>query len=749
MLEHIKLRNLDDYFTDLNNRTGRGIYFYRIGGYSDEIAKFIAGYYDAARKNGVVIENRLPNPDEKQLSYYSEIMGADFQMSVGFFSDALKKWLPRMKDAQRQNMAVSVYDTLEALRKAGKTEAMLKNAYIKFMCWLYYKFERIINQLGENRLPKILYEGEIGKYELMLLSILADTGCDIVLLQELKAPASPVFEDYPMDGLTAFPADFSLKKIRKEQEEQLQKDRMYGARPSFRNCTNAWIKGKGLEDFRMEPAARGTDLGFYYNCFCRICGAEDKLTYANELYRFQEELKHAGRDVVIVNEAVPKPEPEEIAAIRRGQYPDADTMLWDLSSNIRYPANLELQKIMHQAFIDIMLEEEKACGGNRNRLTNQAVYLLCWLKRYQPRLFSGWKMPEIGCFIFLGGCRTESEALFLRFLARLPLDVLILCPDQNRKCCLSDPLLYEIRYPDSLELDRYPEERSQLQLGTAAYHAERELDSLMYEDSGMYRNQQYAKADALTLRTMYEEIRILWDQELKYRPGFSTEGRTVSLPVIFTKVSGVKNGAIPEYWASIRELLTADTVFIHTIPYLDHDAENPMRRHAVEFLKNGKVQKSRIKNHPDFPYALLKEEKQDHILDKLQLMLDQRLIRGTYENGTEYTVTAVALNLPKVFVRLIQKFDFTKKNPKLVYVNPTETMSSLEDAILLAFLNLIGFDILLFVPTGYQSVEKYYNRDIMEEHQTGSYLYDLTVPDLARIPLGRTRWRDKIFKRGN
>ena len=38
---------------------------------------------------------------------------------------------------------------------------MLKNAYIKFMCWLYYKFERIINMLGENKIPKILYEGEI------------------------------------------------------------------------------------------------------------------------------------------------------------------------------------------------------------------------------------------------------------------------------------------------------------------------------------------------------------------------------------------------------------------------------------------------------------------------------------------------------------------------------------------------------------------------------------------------------------
>ena len=68
-------------------------------------------------------------------------------------------------------MADSIYDSLDTMRQNGKTENMLKNAYIKFMCWLYYKFERIVNQLGANELPKILYEGDISNYELMLISI--------------------------------------------------------------------------------------------------------------------------------------------------------------------------------------------------------------------------------------------------------------------------------------------------------------------------------------------------------------------------------------------------------------------------------------------------------------------------------------------------------------------------------------------------------------------------------------------------
>ena len=99
---------------------------------------------------------------------------------------------------------------------------------------------------------------------------------------------------------------------------------------------------------------------------------------------------------------------------------------------------------------------------------------------------------------------------------------------------------------------------------------------------------------------------------------------------------------------------------------------------------------------------------------------------------------------------MLQAFDFTKKNPKIVYINTTEKIISLEDAIMMAYLNLVGFDIVFFVPTGYQTVEKYYSRRLMEEYQTGEYLYDLRVPDFSNLSASYgtlQSLRDKIFKR--
>lgn len=758
MFEHQKIRELNDFFVELNGRPVKGVYFYRINAYSDEIRCFIRRYYEEARKEGVIVEGKIQNPTKQNLSYYDEIMGMDFQMDVGFISSSLKKWLPRMNDYQRANVSSSIYNSLSSMQREGKNENILKNAYIKFMCWLYYKFERIVNRLGENRLPKILYEGAIGHYELMLISILSNAGCDVILLQYsgdatyLELDKGEVLSDNLVTAdMKPFPKEFSLKRIRKEIQEEWDRERLYGIRPDVNNCTNAWITGEALADIKQAVTERGEDPNFYYNCYCRINGVQDKLTYVNELYQFQLELKHSGRFPVVVEGEISAPSMEEISQIKRGNYRTKEQMLMDLSKNLGDRIDVMLQRVMVKSFIDVMLEESQLPELNLNKLMNRAVYLLCWSNRYQDKLFSNWKMPEIACFIHMGRCENENEALFLKYLARLPVDVLILNPDRNKACCLKDKILYEVNYSDSLTDVRFPSEDFEYRAGTAAYHAERELDSLLYQDSGLYREYQYSKANSLNLQTMYEEIKLLWNEELKYRPNFSTVDDIVNLPVIFAKISGVKNGNVAEYWRSAKELINEESFLIKEPPHIASTVSNPIKAYAVSFWKNGRLQRKKIRSHREYPYSMLREETQDRILDKLQALIDSKLIRGTFENGTEYTIIATVLNLEKDIVRLIQKFDFTKKNPKLIYFNTKDESISLEDTIMAAFLNLMGFDVIFFVPTGYQSIEKYFTRNTMEEHRIGEYMYDLEVPSDMSVESGRSpvkSWRERLFGRG-
>ena len=749
-----RIEKLHDYFSACSRRREQAVFFYRVAGYSGEVAAFLTQYDQAARTNGVVIEGRIPNPDPKQLDYLAEMMGSDFQLDAGFLTQKLTRWLPRLTGTQREAVVTAMTATLQDLQAHGKNENMLRNAYIKYMCWLYYKFERILGRLGGDELPKILYDGTVSSYELQLLVILARAGADIVLLERagdagyLRCdPTSQYAQLYQVSGLMPFPADFSLRQLREQGRQQAERQKLYGAPAGIAPCTNAWMKTPDVKEILTAVRARGDDPKLFYNAFVVQYGVEDKLLFPSDMVAFYQQLKREGRKVCLENGRLPPPTPEEIAAVRRRNHQTAEQLAADLAANLQYPNNQQLQTLMRQAFLDVVLEEDKTVGGNLNRLLNKAVYLVAWMKRYQKDLFQNWQAPEVGVFLLFGACSGDNEALFLRLLAKLPVDVLVLLPDLNAPCVLKDPALLDLHKEHSLPMTDFPVEPSQMRVRTAAYQAEREMDSILYQNTGLYRAKQHQKAEAVTLQTMYEEIGLLWDQELKYRPGFAAEGDTVTVPVLLEKICGIKDGPILPYWLEIKKLVTPETTLVTKLPWQTGLEANPMKPYATQFLRQGRLQREKIKQHKDYPYGILRPEIQDYLLDKLQVLLDEKLIAGTYQNGTEYTIVSTILGLPKDLLRRIQNFDFTKKNPKLIIISTTEETLSLEDSILVAFLNLVGFDILFFVPTGYQSIEKYFQKPFANEHQLGPYRYDLQVPDFRTLHEGGKSSIRKLFGR--
>ncbi len=760
MFEHKSIQRLDDFFLTLDKRRERSVFFYRISGYNKDVDDFILKYYNTALKNGTVIENGIPNPTGDNLLFFSDMMGHQFFLDKDFIERAMARWLPRMKVMARGDMSAAIYRALSSLKNMGKNDNVVKNAYIKFMCWLYYRFESVVNRLGDNDVPKILYEGSIGRYELLLVSILCGAGCDVVLLlnhgeEEYRSidTRGTLSNKLELPDMKPFPSGYGIEYIREKQKKADVLKRLYGEPPVIRNCTNAWLEGNILEDIKKPPVTRGKDTNLFYNAFCRITGAEDKVTYENELYQFYLEIKNGGRTFCIVNKEIPVPTAEETARINKRNYTTKEEMIRDLIGKVRCPFDIQLERLIRTAFVDIVTEISEAQDMNLNKLTSKAVYILCWLLRYFDILFNNWHMPFVSLFIYLGGCRNDNEAYFLRFLARLPCDVLILVPNLNTRCVLADKVLFEQKNQQSLNIESFPTESSGIRMATAAYHAERELDEIMYSNSGMYRNFQYSKANAVTLRTMYEEIAILWDQEMRYRPNFSTVDNIVNMPVIFAKVSGVKDGDVSKYWQGIRQLINEDTLVISSAPYIDYSVRNALGINTTECFKNGKVQKNTIYNSRYYQYSMLRPETQEYILDKLQILIDSRIIVGTFADGTEYNIVSQILNMPTEVVRLIQKFDFTKRNPKVIYINTSERPISPADATLMAFLNVVGFDVLFFVPTGYQTIERFYTRPVVDEHQIGEYMYDMQIPNLG-VPSGATgkpakqTWIKKFFKKG-
>lgn len=754
MYQITPLTSLEDYFLPHSQRKSSAVYSSRIQGTNPEIQSFLSRYLVESQSRGLLQEVKLPNPSPNHISYYQEVIGNDFHFQQDFFQSSLKKWLPRLSQEQNQIIASAIYTSFAELQQQGKNLNILKNLFIKFMCWMYYRLEQLLRQLGKDQVPKILYQGNISDYELRIFTVCLKAGCDVVLLQyegdshyEAIDPQNHCSLLYTQGNSTnpisPFPTGFSLEQLRQQQAQQVLLSRLYQGLSLSVVC-NQWQKGTAFEDVLLENTQRNSNHS-HYSLYRYVCGVEDKSSYVTELYRLYEKLQSLGREVLVL-ESLPSPSPEEIEKINKRNYRDTIDLIGDFAKKISFPKSPDLQKLMVKAYVDALQEDSQFQAEPQNRQVNQALYLLVWLQRYQSTLFGKWTTGKLACCFSLQGAQKPVELLFYRMLSKLPVDLIVLAPNLNAPP-LEDSLALIERYPQSLELGTFPKDLGQI--GTMAYHAERDLDQIIYQDSGIYRSHQYKKAKMMTLQTMYEEIAILWQQETTFRPNFWTQDEQVHVPLLFAKVSGVPEGNISGYWSMVKSLVTPDTLVASQVPFIENNSSNPFLGSASSLYSGTKLQRKKITEHQSYGYGFLRQEVQEHILDKIELFLSLKPVKGMGVNGTEYTALALALTLPTQVLRLIQGFDFTKVPPKLLYLHCKETMPSVEDAIFLALLNLLGFDIVMFVPTGYQGVETHYNTELFKEHQVGDYLYDLTVPKLnpqQKKPLNQLK--NKFFKRG-
>lgn len=720
------LQNISCPVDILSNKGG---YFFRIAGFCDDVMRLTEEYYRLAHTFGAVIEGHLPNPSAEETAAYIRAAGGDFSLDRQFIKTSAEKWC-----TGAAKLSEGIFDILSRLKKAGKNDNILKNIFIKLMCWIRKNFMGVLSAAGKN-VPRILWQGELSSHEIYLGAVLAKGGFGVLLLEtngdesyKKTDPNNEYSKLIEVKNAAAFPRGFSLSDIGKRLDEKNQLAVLSGAGAGINFCTNAWISGEIFEDIALDIRQRGNEPDTVYNCFVRINGAENRLTYLNELHAAYIKVKEK-RKVLVLESVIPPPSNEEISRISRGNYNSITSLVNDLSKNI-VSSSQTLQGIMRGAF-GAVIGEYYSKEQKLNRVVSRAVYILCWLKRYQQELFGGWKKGDVSCVFRLGGCKNVAESMFLIMLSRCPADVVILRPDLSEKSVLEGHLLYERNFTESMTVDKFPAENFEANIGTVAYYAERELDQVMYTGSGLYRSYQYKKADTVSLRTMYEEIPMLWDQELKYRPSFQADDSGVVIPAIMAKISGVKNSDTDRYWNEIRTLITEDTAVYKNSPIVTE--EFPCE-YTVSFMRNGRLQKNAVKAHKMYKYGHLKEDMQDHILDKLSLLLEKGIIKNQKDRGFEYKMLSIGLNMDSSLLRLIQKFDFTKKNPKIIYINTTENIISAADSVLLAFLSLLGFDVLLYIPTGYQSAEKYYSAPVMEIHETGDYLFDLQIPDLTAKP---------------
>ena len=750
MYELLTTNNMENYFEPKSHRAKEGVYFYRIIGYDEELLKFLRKYQTFAQRKGTYINSTIKNPDSSDVQYLCTIINNNFSIDFRNIKLECANWLKFLNDMQIDLISKALYTFLSEMAKEGININIIKNSYIKFLYWAKYKFENSLKYIGQDEIPKILYEGDIGKYELYMLRILSLAGCDIIYINFLNEES---YMNIDIQGKYSNrivkpirqnpPIHFSKIDLRQIEEKNRLIENI--KKEQYVLNTNNWMKKDFWEEFFTLGKNRNNNVNEISNIFVKYIGIDNRDEYNNRLYEFKENLIKNGKNYVIIENEILMPTLDEIYKLRF-EYKNKDDISLGIIEKIGINIEEKINQTLKKEMFNLVQASEE---DNPAKIYNMTLKLLCWINKYCKRLFNKFDWNNLPTLIYLGDC-TTLEATFLNIMSKLPLDILYINPNKenvnifNETLIKSESKIVELENSISEKI-KYPRAKVKISTSTVAYNAERELDTILYNNTGMYRDKQFKTCQTITLKTTYEEIAILWKEEAKYRTGFEVEENRVTVPNIFAKVSGVKDSDTNAYLRNIQDLVTEQTIVIQGFPYIKKEEYNEFYSNSNKFMTRDKINIEKIKELKEYKYAFLNGNTQNLILSKIQELIDLKLLEQN-DLSISSKIAATLLNINKEILKLIQQFDFTKQIPKIIIMDTDENIASLQDCILLLFLNLIGFDIVIFTPTGYQNIEKYIDSNLFEEYQIGDYIYNLQKPKFNMVNQKKGKSFRKFFR---
>lgn len=759
---------LEDCLLPLSRRTPPSPRFFRVIGYDQQgkILNDLNKIGALARDGGAYLQNGLANPVEPEIQRFFREVGEQFTLTAALVARHLTVWLGQLRPAQRTTLDAAMTEILDILKRQGANDNICRNAYIKFMCWLRGPLGGILKGLGQDTPPKVLYEGEIGRYELLFLQLLYRSGCDVVYVNYCSEDSytkaarggtygHPIYGEVRTPPAVPLSCEAAPAKVHNTASPvrpvpARQPDASSLVPPPWQGVeevvlVNRWMGGASFWDAVFLPCAQ-RETGKFCSLFSACFGGNDRAEYRNQLYHLKRTLDASPKKGLLMEGKIPAPTNNEAAPFRSLDKRLPRPLLIRTLAEKIVPSCGKVPVLLAQRAFSLVMEQY--AEKDAVRFLNYGVRLACWLKRYVELFFEQYRSEHEPALVYYGPA-TEAEISLLWALAHAGVDVLYFSPallgqEPFEKHFLPHDWQTTV-YEQDLPMEPFPQREERVRASTTAYNASRELDQLLYSDTGMFRDRQFTRSQPVTLKTTYDEVGQLWREEAQYRPSFRTEDGIVYVPNLFSKISGVDKGDQKLYWDRIREMVTEDTYLVTTVPFLHVNGPSFSTPQARSFIHDGRLDPNALKSSRFYRYDYLPDDTQDYILEKIQALIDYDLI---VNGGPDVAASmlSVLMNLDKELLRLLQNFDFTKSIPKFLVVDVTEKVFTLEECILLAFLNLVGFDIAIFTPTGYRNVEKYLHPDSFDTLVVGEFAFDLTIPDLrTKRAASSGGWLGRLF----
>ena len=387
---------------------------------------------------------------------------------------------------------------------------------------------------------------------------------------------------------------------------------------------------------------------------------------------------------------------------------------------------LEQFNIVFYQYIDDVEKE------NEKDVRELVFTLVFWLLHYVEPVYKEYdyqgNAPKV---LFFGEINT-LQAMCLILAHRIGFDVLYISGLWDNVFSRIDPddkYSSFIEYNRKLKLERFPQKKLKKSQSTLANDVSASLETTLHSgESFFYKPWQFKdyEVDSFLIRGTLEETSLLLNTEVKYREGWQVQQNKVVIPHFFAKVRGTDPG-IKTYFERLYQLQDQDNSLLYINEALVSRIPN-LEEEFQDVFQNAKLDKNALLKAPYWRYHQLPDWVQKHIVTTLSKMMS---LQGIKEmdlslRETRVKIFSVVLNMDAPILQLLQSFDYTAKNPKLiVYINGDVVAFTLEDAIILHFLTYTGVDIFVYNPSGQNDIEIFLEDELFTTYHLEKMTFNL------------------------
>ena len=490
---------------------------------------------------------------------------------------------------------------------------------------------------------------------------------DFVVMRELNKHAEDMVEVLEKFGYKFVSV---APELTKELTTLAQEQKAIG----FSVCRNAWMKEPDpLQEIQRRPEGLNT-------IFCEIKGTNCIANYAEDLFKLRRSLS----DCIVINGKIPNPTVDEGRQEVKG-----------------------IMKPVLQRFL-----REKRITGNDAKV----------LKALCCRYFSQVSKAKVGTLLYYGSITEKKEIQLLDFAKELPMDVIILNHAKEESYDFKgDFMVIEEEFASPLA--QFPDEV----LATGAASVEKTLDQVLYGDENFSRPNQYSDVESIILNVTKEDVTGLWSEEIKMRTGYGIENGKVIVPTLYAQITGLGNFSKRSYIDFVSDLTQNSMCFVTEaleISPIKLKGDSSLKTMSDKHFNKKFAEKVLSMT----PLSILSQEKQNLFVEKANEMIKKYKFNSIWD---VLTFAGILFAIPEALAQLIHVWDLTKVNPKIVMVlTGTRKLESKEE-VMLQYLHAIGFDVLLFVPTGYGLVTEDLLRSGLQKIDLSNYNFSIQYSEIV------------------